>query len=136
MPVSARTEADRLRVILETLAYADPNIKLADALPTIWEIEKQTAKLESVSTVPVVHASSVKGTSILTDQKPRTISEWVATQQDIIDLIPGHKIQAIKEVRVRCVVRTRGVPVSYSGVGLKEAKEGVEYWERHRSSKA
>jgi ribosomal protein L7/L12 len=42
-------------------------------------------------------------------------AEWVLEQRDIVPLIENKKINAIKEVR------------AISGMGLKEAKEAVEY---------
>lgn len=128
-----RTEAERLRVIIQTLAYAEPDMKLSEAVPAIWEIEKETAKLESEQRAALSMNSD--GTFTLEDNHPETIAAWIDTQPDIIDLITGSKkINAIKETRGRLIDPRRVSSTHPSGerfhVGLKEAKEGVEWWER------
>lgn len=127
------TEADRLRVILETLSYAHPDMPLHEAVPMVYEIEKRTAKLERV---PMLHG--VDGDNLLPNCNPDTIANWIDTQPDIIELVDtAKKINAIKEVRGRVLFNsnTAGLPVSYTHPGLKEAKGGVEYWDRTRRGK-
>lgn len=106
-----RNEADRLRVILETLLFAQPELKLAEALPMVWEIEKKTLALESPG------ESFVPGPGTSTE----TVARWISrpANKDIQDLIPTKKISAIKEVRAKTLI------------GLKEAKDAVEYWEAY-----
>ncbi len=109
MVAAGRNEADRLRVILETLAYSQPELKLEDALPVIWEIEKRTFVLES----PDVTARG---------SDPASVAAWIAlpSNTDIRDYITdGKTINAIKDVRAGL------------GIGLKEAKDGVEYYRDH-----
>lgn len=121
-----RTEAERLRVIIETLGYAQPELKLSEALPMIWEIEKKTAKLELEQRAAL--SVNTDGTYTLEDNKPDTIAAWIDTQPDIIDLITGSKkINAIKEVRTRLMDPHRVATGMH--LGLKESKEGVEAWE-------
>lgn len=107
---NGRNEADRLRVILETLLFAQPELKLAEALPMVWEIEKKTLALESP-----------EETGKPASESPVDVAEWInrPVNKDIQGLVGGFKISAIKEVRARTLI------------GLKEAKEGVEYWDRH-----
>lgn len=126
-----RTEAERLRVIIETLGYAQPELKLSEALPMIWEIEKKTAKLELEQRAAL--SVNADGTYTLEDNKPDTIAAWIDTQPDIIDLITGSKkINAIKEVRDRLLDPERLHITHESGrawhVGLKDAKDAVEAW--------
>lgn len=107
-------EADRIRVIIETLAYAHPDMPLKEAAPAIFEIEKRTAELESPHVAGADDFTTARG-----------VARWInkADNKDIQDMIvsPGvsaGKIHAIKEVRAR------------TALGLREAKEGVEAWER------
>lgn len=51
---------------------------------------------------------------IMTTDSLEARAEWVLGRQDILDLIPTKKINAIKEVRAA------------TNMGLKEAKEAVE----------
>lgn len=109
MSDSSRREADRLRVIIETLAHSNPGMTMAAAAPAIFEIEKKAAKLELD-----------RGTLPLPDTLPTTVAAYINTQADIIDLINlTKKLDAIKEVRRR------------TSIGLKEAKDGVDYWLAH-----
>lgn len=104
-------EADRIRVIVQTLAFAHPGMTLKEAAPLIFEIEKRTAELESPHT-PGDDLTNAVG-----------VARWInkPVNKDIQDMIisPGMsagKIHGIKEVRAR------------TGLGLREAKEGVEAW--------
>jgi ribosomal protein L7/L12 len=128
--VSNRTEAERLRVIIQTLAYAEPDMKLSEAVPAIWEIEKQTAKLELEQRGAL--SMNPDGTYTLADNNPVTIAAWIDTQPDIIALMPHKKINAIKEVRGRLLDPERMHTSSPAGdkwhVGLKDAKDAVEAW--------
>lgn len=118
MSAFEKTEADRLRVILEALAYAQPGISLEDALPMIKKIEERTVELKSAE------LNARPKTWMLADEKPETVARFIDTQPDIQDLIRDTKtINAIKEVR--SMVAT---PTPRGFLGLKEAKLGVEYW--------
>lgn len=100
-------EADRLRVIVQTLAFAHPDMRLEEAAPLIFQIEEKTAVLESPHVAAADDFSTPRGVALWIDKKANA---------DIQVLIPALKINAIKEVRGR------------TGIGLKEAKEGVEAW--------
>lgn len=119
-------EAERLRIILETFRYAHPAMTLEEAVPMIWEAEKRTAELESKQSAAL--SGNTDGTWTLANNEPETIASWIDTQPDIQDFIAGsQKINAIRETRTRLKD-----PVAGRGthVGLKDAKYGVEEWER------
>ena len=52
------------------------------------------------------------------------VAEWIMGEEDILVYIPEKKINAIKEVRQR------------AGIGLKEAKDAVEYVMAHHDKLA
>lgn len=103
-------EAERIRIILETLKHTQPTMTLDEAVPLVFNLEKETAKLEALSTPPATPRSFGQ----------EDLAHWIDGQSDIQDLLRagGKKIQAIKEVRLR------------TSAPLKEAKEGVEEWEK------
>lgn len=109
-------EAERLRIIVETLAYTNPGMTMDEAKTVIPEIEKRTAKLEA--------PERPNGFITLPDSEPETIAKFIDLQPDIQDHIPTRKINAIKETRARTFL------------GLKETKEGVEHWDRTRNAAA
>lgn len=119
-------EAMRLRIIMESFLAVNPNMTLTEAIPAIFATEMKTAQLESVqaeTSEPVAKAGFP-----VPDQDRDTLSKWIDLSPDVQALILGSKkIQAIKEVRTRC---------SYRGsyVGLREAKDGVEYWQATRGT--
>lgn len=112
----ANREADRLRVIIESLAFTDPDMPMSQAAETIFKIEQRTMQLESAQ-LPM------RGFE-LPDSLPETIAKFIDIQPDIQALIPLKKINAIKEVRARCLDPHSGS----HGIGLREAKEGVEHY--------
>ena len=111
---------DRLRVVIETLAYAQPDMPMKDAVAAIFEIEDRVLARPAAGTlhVPSMPVTFEKG----------DMAAWINAHgakhtdsfgQSIIDLMhAGKKINAIKEVRVA------------TGAGLKEAKDAVEEYER------
>lgn len=108
-----RNEAQELRVILESLAYASPAMTLDEAVPMIFEIEKRTAELKPAETRLT---TMVK----LPDMKPETGAKFIELQTDIIDhIVSGRMINGIKEFCGR------------TGWGLKESKEACEYFRNH-----
>lgn len=118
----AEREAERLRVIIETLAATSPDMTMFVAAPTIFEIEKKTADMEKVQWEKDVLAARPRPVATLPDTSPETAARFVDLCQEIKDELPHKKINAIKELRAR------------TGLGLKEAKEGIEYWEKHHST--
>lgn len=126
-----RTEADRLRVILTTLAYADEKVTLADALPTIWKIEEKTAELEA----PANH-DEAGWEMILPNTEPNTVADWMDGYcTNAIEFVDdGKLINAIKEVRGTALAwqtNDAGRRV-IDRLGLKEAKYAVEHWRNTR----
>lgn len=105
-------EADRLRVIIKSIAYTDPDMRMADAADAIFEIEARTFGIEQMALNDAPKMAGI----VLPDQTPETIARFIDLQPDIQALAPSKKINAIKEVR------------ALTSVGLKEAKEGVEHW--------
>lgn len=112
---------ERLRVVLETLAYAKPNLPFEEALPMIFEIEDRAIARAAATGIPAGAPVS---------SNPGDVAAWIqahgAKHSDvpggdtIIDHIKaGKKINAIKAVR------------GATSLGLKEAKEGVEHFERY-----
>ena len=111
---------DRLRVVIETLAYAQPDMRLEDALPAIFAIEDRAIAR------PAPGALSVPDQPV--SSSPGDVARWIDAHghkymdvhgDSITDLIRlGKKINAIKETRAA------------TSLGLKEAKEGVEEYER------
>lgn len=111
---------DRLRVVIETLAYAQPDMPLKDAVAAIFEIEDRAIARPApgVLAVPDQPVTGSRG----------DVAVWInahghkykdTSGASIIDLIRGgKKINAIKETRAA------------TSLGLKEAKEGVEEYER------
>lgn len=115
-PNDPRREAERLRIIVETLAYTNPGMTMDEAVPVLWEIEQRTAKLEA----PEAGTQYID----LPNDLPETIALFIDLQPDIqAELKSARKIHAIKLVRARTFK------------GLKESKEGVEHWEATRMSK-
>lgn len=110
----AEREAERLRIILTTLAESMPDMELGIAAPIIFETEKKTAELERQQV-------ETAGIFMLPNSKPETIAAFIELQPDIADLCVDKKINAIKEVRSRA-----GADGTF--IGLKEAKEGVEWF--------
>lgn len=119
----AEREAERLRVIIETLAHAKPDMTIYEAAPKIFEIEKKTAELEKVQVLPAPAGPGYYDGSVfyLPDSEPQTLAKFVEICPPIQAFLPHKKINAIKELRAR------------TGVGLKEAKDGIEYFEAHGS---
>ena len=115
----AEREAERLRVIIQTLAEASPDMTMFAAAPTIFEIERKTAELEKVQFDQRLAAMRTPPACTLPDSSPETTAKFVDLCQEIKDFMPHKKINAIKELRAR------------TGLGLKEAKDGIEYWERY-----
>lgn len=110
----ANREAERLRVIIESLAYTDPDMPMSLAKEAIFEIEQKSLKLESAQ-LPMQQL-------VLENVLPETIAKFIDLQPDIQALVPHKKINAIKECRSRV-----------ASLGLKEAKEGVEHWAHTRT---
>lgn len=105
-------DSERLRTILFSLDEVMPEVSLKDALKHVESIE---AKLKIADLPTYKDGASV----VLPDFAPRTIARWVDSQTAIKFFIADtKKINAIKETR------------ALTGAGLKEAKEGVEAWER------
>lgn len=104
-------DSERLRTILISLNEVMPELMLKDALEHVSTIE---AKLKS----DLSHTSFIAGATVsLPNSLPKTIAYWIGSQPEIKEyILDSKKIQAIKEVR------------GLTRVGLKEAKEGVEYW--------
>lgn len=115
----AEREAERLRTIIETLAATCPEMTMFAAAPVIFEIEGKTAQKEKVQWEKDVLAMRPKPTATLPDTSPETAARFVDLCQEVKDHMPHKKINAIKELRAR------------TGLGLKEAKDGIEYWERY-----
>lgn len=111
-----RREAERLRIIVETLAYTNPAMTMDEAKDVIPEIERRTEKLE--------RPSAPEGFIKLPDSLPETVAKFIDIQPDIAAVSDTLKINAIKMVRTR------------TGIGLKEAKEGVEHFNTTRKGHA
>lgn len=108
------SESERLKVILETLAFAHPDMLLVEAISLLPQIEEKVAR---ISTIPLEYVGSVPASAV---------ADWIdgPGQEDVIEFIRDHKrINAIKECRSRYPY-----PVAGKLLGLKEAKEGVEEW--------
>jgi ribosomal protein L7/L12 len=120
----AEREAERLRVIIQTLADACPDMTMFTAAPTIFETERKTAELEKVQFDQRLAAMRTPPACTRPDSTPETAAKFVELCQEIKDHMPHKKINAIKELRAR------------TGLGLKEAKDGIEYWERHGGGSA
>jgi ribosomal protein L7/L12 len=118
----AEREAERLRTIITTLAEVEPGMELGIAKDVIFKIEEETCKLEKQQV-------EVSGLFMLPDDAPRTIAAFIELQPDIAALCEDKKINAIKEVRARA-------GANGTHIGLKEAKEGVEFYSasKHRSA--
>lgn len=116
----AEREAERLRVIIETLATSRPDMTMYEAAPVIFEIEKRTQSMEAVQVVPRTGPMSYAGLPFeLPDSEPHTLAKFVEICPPIQAFLPHKKINAIKELRAR------------TGVGLKEAKDGIEHFEKY-----
>lgn len=111
----AEREAERLRTIITTLAEVMPEMEMGIAKDVIFGSEAKAAELERQQ----VQKANI---FMLPDDSPRTIAMFIELQPDIAALVPHKKIHAIKEVRARV-----GAGGTY--IGLKEAKEGVEFFE-------
>lgn len=120
----AEREAERLRVIIETLAATSPDMTMFVAAPTIFEIEQKTMAHEKVQWDKQLAAMRPAPSCTLPDSSPQTAAKFVDLCQEIKDFMPLRKIDAIKELRAR------------TGLGLREAKEGIQYWERHYGGSA
>ncbi len=120
----AEREAERLRVIIETLAATSPDMTMFVAAPTIFEIEQKTAAMEKVQFDQRLAAMRTPPSCTLPDTSPETAAKFVDLCQEIKDMMPHKKINAIKELRAR------------TGLGLKEAKDGVEHWEKYGAGSA
>lgn len=117
----AEREAERLRVIIESLAFAAPSMTIFEAAPKIFEIEQKTMAHEKVQWDKQLAAMRPPPSCTLPDTSPATAAKFVDLCQEIKDFMPHKKINAIKELRAR------------TGLGLKEAKDGIEYWEKFGS---
>lgn len=118
-------EAERIRIIVETLAHACPDLPMSIAAETVFKIEKRTAELESVKVNT--------GLFELPDGTPETIARYIDLRPKIVEEITeGRKINAIKSVRGE----TTYVGNAAKFTGLKESKEGVEEWERQYKARA
>lgn len=117
--MAVNEDYDRLRVVIETLAYAQPEMQMKDAVGAIFTIEERAlSRPRVVGVVPEALVSTAPG----------DVAAWInahghkyresTTGMSIIDLVPTKKINAIKEVR------------GALKIGLKEAKEGVEEYQR------
>ena len=120
----AEREAERLRVIIETLAATSPDMTMFVAAPTIFEIEQKTMAHEKVQWDKHLAAMRPAPSCTLPDSSPQTAAKFVDLCQEIKDFMPHKKINAIKELRAR------------TGLGLKEAKDGIEWWEKYGASAA
>ena len=109
-------EADRIRVIIETLAYAHPDLPLKEAVPMIHEIEARTAKLESPHVAAADDFTTAVGIARWIEKPANEDIRTLASGGSVTGILGSGKIAAIKAVRAR------------TSVGLKEAKEGVEAW--------
>lgn len=104
-------EAERLRVIIETLAHTNPAMTMDEAAPTIFAIEKRTAELEAPKL-----ATEVKY-PVLKDTTPQTGALFIELLPDVQKHVKAGKlIDAIKEFRTT------------TGWGLKDSKDAVELW--------
>ena len=105
-------DSERLRTILFSLDEVMPEVSLKDALKHVESIE---AKLKIADLPTYKDGDSVA----LPDFAPKTIAHWIDSQSVIKYLIADSmKFNAIKETR------------ALTSAGIKEAKEGVEAWER------
>lgn len=109
-------EADRLRVIVQTLAFAHPDMRLEDAAPIIFQIEEKTAKLESPHVAAADDFKTAVGIARWIDKPAQEDIRTLAAGGTIVGVVGSGKIAAIKQVRF------------HTHVGLREAKEGVEAW--------
>lgn len=112
---AAAREAERLRIIVQTFAYAHPSMTMDEAVPLILEAEKKTAELEA----PKMPKEQVFVP--LADHSPETGAAFIdlcpSVQEPIRD---GKLIIGIKEFR------------GLTGWGLKESKEACQFWEATR----
>lgn len=115
--IDYKREAERLRIVLQTFAYAHPDMTLDEAVPLIFQAEKRTAELESS------RATTTTDTGL--SLTPQALAEWIDARKYIVGTLRGSdqakKIYAIREVRLTHPSRP----------GLHEAKKAVEYWQNH-----
>ena len=112
---------NRLHIILSTLIEVMPEVTLADALKVAGKVDEKVS--QKALTDPLFEKNS-KGLVMIHPGDHRTAAKWIDTQSDIKELIASKKkINAIKEVRARCVNSTDG-----ENFGLMDAKESVELW--------
>ena len=139
-----KTGAERFKVILESVAFVNPDMPLHEALPMILAIEAKTVELDGGSEA-VLRAQAFTGSGgfIVESTDVHTVAAFCAVSPDIIAHLDGaKKINAIKEVRARLAAPCPDTSCScqsttshrkhYTRIGLKEAKEGVEHFERTR----
>lgn len=117
-------EAERLRTILETLLATQPELPLGDAVPMIFRIEEHAAKREREEFTALHEKLTQASKPIPTVFRDgEAVADWISSSNPMAApvrdfMVAGKKINAIKEVR------------AVLGIGLKEAKDGVECWER------
>ena len=120
--MSARDEAQRLRVIIESLAYTSPAMTMDEAASVIFEIEKRTAALEAPATPAPPRGTKLK------DNSPETVAAFINCVPAIYELIlDGQLIPALKETRARVADADR----PFHPLGLRDSKYAVEYWRDH-----
>lgn len=111
---------DALFITLNTLLVAMPEVSLAESLKIA---EQVNAKILADNAGEVFKTDPL-GQVLLPDNDKVLVAKWIDTQEDIKTYIAGGmKINAIKEVRARCVSIETG-----DSLGLRASKEGVEAW--------
>lgn len=112
-------EDNRLHIILSTLIEVMPEVTLVDALKVAGKVDEKVSQKAFTG-----FEKNSRGLVMIRPGDHRTAAKWIDTQSDIKEMIAlGKKINAIKEVRARCVNSTDG-----EHFGLKDAKESVELW--------
>lgn len=114
--MSPNREAERLRIIIEALAFTNPEMNMGEAADVIFKIEKQSHEHES-------RENPFSGIE-LRDNNPETLACFIDLVPEIQAYLPHRKINAIKELRLRVSDST----VPGAGIGLVHAKDGVEHW--------
>jgi ribosomal protein L7/L12 len=113
--VSPNREAERLRIIIESLAFTNPEMHMGEAKDVIFKIEAESFEHESRE-LPTPGVE-------LRDCHPETLACFVDLVPEIQRYLPDRKINAIKELRTRVIDGSSGMHV-----GLKDAKDGIEHW--------
>ena len=114
-------EDNRLHIILSTLIEVMPEVTLADALKVAGKVDE---KVSQKALTDSEFKKTSGGLVIIHPGDARTAAKWIDTQSDIKEMIAlGKKINAIKEVRARCVNSTDG-----EHFGLRDSKDAVELW--------